>query len=417
MIGLGLQVPPGFVVTTAACREVRAAGEVPTRLAGEIDAAVARLADRCGWTADDHAAARTVAVRSGAPVSMPGMMDTLLDVDLGGREGGDRLRAALVAVARSWDGARAIAYRRLHGIDDDPGTAVVVQAMVGRGPHDAPDPRGGAGVAFSRDPASGAPGLCGEYLPGGRGEDVVGGARAARPLDALAAASPDAHAQLARGVADVERALRDLVDVEFVVDRGTVHFLQCRVGTRAAAAAVRIAVDLVDEGVLEPSEAVARVTSEQLSLATRPAVDRRRAAEPIAHGIGASPGVATGRICLAPDRVGEVVAAGDGVVLVRQETSPADLAGMVAATGLLTTSGGLVSHAAVVARELDLPAVVGTVGLDLGETSLAAGSIELREGDVVTIDGSTGAVYAGAAPTVAAAPLDHLDRLRVWLSG
>jgi pyruvate,orthophosphate dikinase len=415
MIGLGLQVPPGFVVTTAACREVRVAGEVPTGLAGEIDAALARLAGRCGWTAD-AAVARTVAVRSGAPVSMPGMMDSLLDVDLGGHDGRERLRAALVAVTRSWDGPRAIAYRRLHDVDDEPGTAAVVQAMVGRGPHDAPDPGSGAGVAFSRDPTTGAPGFCGEYLPGGRGDDVVGGARATLPLDALAADSPDAHAELAQGVAAVERALRDLVDIEFVVDHGIVHFLQCRVGTRAAAAAVRIAVDLVDEGVLAPSEAVARVTPEQLALAARPAVDRRRAAEPIARGLGASPGVGTGRICLSPDRVDELGAAGDGVVLVRRETSPADLGGMAAATGLLTTSGGLVSHAAVVARELDLPAVVGTAGLEVGEMSLAAGPIELREGDVVTIDGSTGAVYAGAAPTVAAAPLDDLDRLRRWAS-
>jgi pyruvate,orthophosphate dikinase len=417
MVGLGLRVPPGFVITTTACREVRATGELPADLAVQVDAALARLGARCGWTLGDPTAPRAVAVRSGAPVSMPGMMDTVLDIDVSG-PGGDHLREAIVAVARSWDGPRAVAYRRLQGIEDEPGTAVVVQAMVGAAPgHREPDPASGAGVAFSRDPTTGTPGLCGDYLPGGRGDDVVGGARITLPLDALAAASPDAHSELAEGVAAVERALRDLVDVEFVVDRGTVHFLQCRVGTRAAAAAVRIAVDLVDEGVLEIPEAVDRVSAGQLALAARPVVDLRRAPEPIARGIGASPGVATGRICLSPDRVDAMAVGGDGVVLVRTETSPADLAGMASATGLLTTSGGLVSHAAVVARDLDLPAVVGAAGLDIGPTSLTTGPVELAEGAVVTIDGATGAVYAGAVPTVGAAHDRDLERLRRWASG
>jgi pyruvate,orthophosphate dikinase len=419
MIGLGLRVPPGFVVTTSACRQVRAAGELPAVIAAEVDAAVARLAPRAGWTAGAAVPPRAVAVRSGAPASMPGMMDTVLDVEVDvDRRGGARLHDAIVAVARSWDGPRAVAYRRLHDLDDEPGTAVVVQAMVGSGlTAEGPGPASGAGVAFSRDPTTGVPGLCGDYLPGGRGEDVVGGARTTQPLAALAAASPDAHAQLADGVAAIERALRDLVDVEFVVEHGVVHFLQCRVGTRAAAAAVRIAVDLVDEGVLEIPDAVARVSPGQLALAARAGLDLRRAPEPIARGIGASPGVATGRICLSPDRVDEVAAAGDGVVLVRTETSPADLAGMASASGLLTTRGGLVSHAAVVARELDLPAVVGAVDLEVGSTSLSAGPIELAEGALVTIDGSTGAVYAGAVPTVAAAHDRDLERLRRWTSG
>lgn len=442
MLALGLRVPPAFVVTTDVGRRVLRTGHLPEATVEAIRAAVADLEVATGrrFGGDDPL---LVSVRSGAATSMPGMMDTLLDVGfapgtldaLAERAGEafarscharflagwsstvpgpvpgdphDQLIAAIEAVFGSWGNERAHAYRDRHGIDHELGTAVVVQAMVfgNRGAGS------GSGVVSSRNPSTGAPEPCGDLLVDAQGEDVVAGAHHPRPVADLAARWPDVDAELRDAVARIEADTRDMVDVEFTIEDGTLHLLQSRVGARAAAAAVRVAVDLVDEGVITVDEAVERVGDAQLHHASRPTV-APHAPDLLAVGLGACPGVATGAVCLSPSHV----TSHDGpVVLVRRETSPGDIQGMVASAGVLTASGGLVSHAALVARELDLPAVVGVEALVVDEAagSVRVGDRTLRDGDVVTIDGTTGRVHAGRPPIVPPAPSEHLARFRAW---
>lgn len=460
---LGLRVPPAFVLTTDVWREHRRSGVLPEGTRRAIGAAVADLEAATGRRFGGHAAPLLLSVRSGADASMPGMMDSILDVgfgpttraaladgagerfarrcharflrgwasvvlgvdppvtddpdelaaELGGRVPDDpdvQLAVAVGAVLRSWDNIRAVAYRERHGIDHDLGTAVVVQAMVfgDRGP------ASGSGVAFSRHPDTGAPGICGDFLASAQGPDVADGRHRTRPVTALAEVAPEAFAELVAAVARVEEHERDLVDVELTVEDGVLHLLQHRRGARAAAAAVRIAVDLVDEGRISVAEAIGRVTPDQLALASRPTV-APHAGEPLATGIGACPGVGVGEVCLSADRA---ASHGTPVVLVRAETSPDDVHGMAASAGVLTARGGLVSHAALVARELDLPAVVGVAELEIDHetgTIVLAGR-RLREGDLVTVDGASGHIHAGAVDVVQPASGEHLDRFRDWLA-
>lgn len=459
---LGLRVPPAFVVTTAVHGATGPEGRLPPATVDAVHEAVRVLEAETGRQLGGRDPL-LLAVRSGAAVSMPGMLDTVLDVGFGpgtraalaDRDGEDFARSchagflagygavvlgaevpdsadpdelaraldglvpidpydqlveAVSAVLRSWGNERARAYRAHHGIDEHPGTAVVVQAMVfgNRGG------RGGSGVASSRDPGTGAHGLCGDFLPGVQGPAVVDGTHRPLPVARLAGVSPDAFAELTRAVAAVEAATRDLVDVEFTVEDGVLHVLQHRAGARAAPAAVRIAVDLVDEGVIGVAEALTRVAPSQLALAARPTV-APGVGEPLATGIGACPGVATGEVCLSADHVAEHPGA---VILVRDETSPRDVRGLTASAGALTARGGLVSHAALVARELDLPTVVGVEDLriDEGAGRAVLGGHVLVEGDIITVDGGTGQVHAGAVPVVAPAPGEHLARFRTWLA-
>lgn len=461
---LGLCTPPAFVVTTDVWRAHRRDGRLPDAVVAAIDEAVAELEARTGRHFGGDVDPLLLSVRSGSAASMPGMLDTILDVgfgpgtraglaaavddafarrchrrflagwaavvlgrrvaadsdldDLAASIGGglppaprDQLIEAVMAVLRSWENERAHAYRDRHGIDHELGTAVVVQAMVfgDRGP------ASGTGVAFSRDPDTGLPGLCGDFLPGAQGSDVVAGTHDPLPVAALAEVSPDAFVELEAAMAALEGATRDMVDVEFTVEVGTLHLLQHRPGPRAAAAAVRIAVDLVDAGVLTVDEALQRVTAEQLAHAARSTV-AADAPDLLGTGVGACPGVARGEVCLSPDHVSVHEAP---VVLVRNETSPDDVHAMTASAGLLTAHGGLVSHAALVARELDLPAVVGLEGLLIDDTSgtVTLGGTVLRDGDVITVDGASGRVHAGFAPVVPSAPAPHLDRLRAWIAG
>jgi pyruvate,orthophosphate dikinase len=460
MLALGLRVPPAFVLTSDVGRQVLRDGHLPAATLDALRAGIADLESATGrrFGGDDPL---LVSVRSGAATSMPGMMDTVLDVGfapgtraaLAERDGEsfarscharflagygavvlgadpprtddpDALAAALgasvpsdphrqlvdvvEAVFRSWENERARAYRERHGVPHDLGTAVVVQAMVfgNRGAGS------GAGVVSSRDPSTGAPGLCGDLLVDAQGEDVVAGTHDPRPITELCTRWPAVDAELRVAVAALEAATRDMVDVEFTIDDGTLHLLQCRVGPRAAAAAVRVAVDLVDEGAISVSEALARVSDDQLHHASRP-VAAGDGATVLVAGLGASPGVATGAVCLSAAHV----PSHDGpVVLVRRETSPDDVQGMVDSAGVLTAHGGLVSHAALVARELDLPAVVGAEDLEVdeaGETVRAGGQV-VRHGDIVTIDGTTGRVHLGTVPVVAPAPSEHLARFRAW---
>ncbi|MFC4948274.1 pyruvate, phosphate dikinase [Pseudonocardia sp. GCM10023141] len=475
MLASGLRVPPAFVITTDACRSYLATGALPAGLLSAVDGALAELEARRGLRLGDPEAPLLLSVRSGAPVSMPGMMDTVLD--LGGsaatrpalaRRGDPRfaldshrrflesfgtvvlgipqqafdavpdgdpemriaaitrlcaehgfvddpraqLRVAIEAVFRSWNSPRAQAYRRLQGISDDLGTAVVVQAMV----FGNLDDRSGTGVVFTRDPNTGAAALYGDFLFRAQGEDVVAGRHATLPVAVLADRLPDIWAELGRVLRALERQSREMLDIEFTVESGTLYVLQMRSGKRAAAAAVRIAVELAQEGVIDRAEAVRRIGAVHLERLARPHLDPLGEHHVLATGLGASPGVASGRICLTADDVADVGDEGAGVVLTRAETSPSDVHGMAVADGILTATGGLVSHAAVVARDLGVPAVVGVAGMVVDEAAgcVRIGDVVLRAGDVVTIDGASGEVVAGRARTVAPAACPELQTLLGW---
>ncbi|MGK5684159.1 PEP/pyruvate-binding domain-containing protein [Actinoplanes sp. URMC 104] len=359
---LGLPVPDGFVVSVDACRAYLRDGRLPDGL----DAAVSRLG------------AEAVSVRSGAAVSMPGMMTTALDVR-------GSVADAVREVFASWNTPRAITYRSLHGIPHDLGTAVIVQSMV-YGDRDAAS---GSGVAFSRDPTTGEPTPYGDYLPGHRGDDVVSGRFSTGPLPAL----PELAAALDR----LERHYRDACHVEFTIESGRLWLLQVRPGGLTPRAAVRVAVDLADEHLIDRREALRRITPRHLRAAATP---RMLDHALLTRGRGASPGVASGRVALTAERATRMPGP---VILVRPVTSPLDLPGLAAAAGVLTSRGGLASHAAVVARALGKPAVVDAAGLD-----------DLTEGTLLTIDGSSGAVALGNPGTVLPVADPHLHRLLTW---
>ncbi len=463
---LGLPVPPGFTVALPLCRAYRAGGW-PDGLDALLETHRRTLEDRIGRRFGDRADPLLLAVRSGAPRSMPGMLDTVLNLGLNPDtveglaaatgdpafawesyrrflamyattvlgapaglvhpSGADRrdadalrtevatlrralddaghtvpddparqLRDAVEAVFRSWDSPRARSYRAHEGIDEDLGTAVNVQAMV----FGHLDDSSGTGVVFTRDPSTGRPTPYGDFLPRAQGEDVVAGTAHTMPIASMADALPDAYAELRGHLDRLERHYRDICDVEFTVERGRLWILQTRVGKRGAVAAVRAAVQMVDDPsiALRPDEAVARVPAEIRERARREVLaDGHRAAGAppvLATGLGASPGRATGAAVLSADAAAD----SDGdVILVRPETSPEDVHGMSVAVGILTCTGGLVSHAAVVARGWGLPAVVGADTLTVGPDDVrdASGTRLFGAGDVITIDGATGAVWPG----------------------
>ena len=461
---LGIRVPPGFTISLPVCREYRDRGW-PGDLDAELHQHVRALGDVMGRGLGDPHDPLLLAVRSGAPASMPGMLDTVLNLGLNdatvaglARTGGARfawdsyrrflrmfattvmgvpeqvlpagaagstplelqaqvrelqacvrsvcgrdvpespteqLRQAVEAVFRSWDCDRARTYRAKEGLSEGVGTAVNVQAMVfGNRGTDS-----GTGVVFTRDPSTGEPRLYGDYLPMAQGEDVVAGTAVTQPLAALAALHPEVHAELVSVLRRLEVHYRDVCDVEFTVEQGRLWLLQTRVGKRGAVAAVKTAVDLVhDPDIrLTPAEALTRVPLELRARARSEVLARCSsggAAEALlAQGLGAAPGRVSGRIVLSSDAAAD---ADDDVVLVRAQTSPEDVAGMAASVGILTTAGGLVSHAAVVARGWGIPAVVGAQELTIRDGRvLAARGASVAEGDVITIDGASGLVWKG----------------------
>ena len=425
---LGLPVPPGFTITTEACRHYLG-GAWPDGLDDEIRAHVERLGERVGRRFGDRDDPLLVSVRSGAPVSMPGMMDTVLNLGLndataaglaaatgdeafaadcldrfrqGYRDvigGGDvpddpwlQLRAAIAAVFSSWNGERARAYRRHEGIADDLGTAVTVQAMVfGNRGADS-----GTGVLFTRNPSTGEPTQYGDIMFGAQGEDVVAGSHDPQPLAALDDRMPEAAAELRRHAELLERHYADLCDIEFTLEQSRLWLLQVRVGKRSPRAALRMAIDMAEDVTfpLTRGEAVRRVAT---SLADPPrvfAVAGERPT-PLATGLPASPGVAGGEVVTSPEAAVAAASAGRAVILVRSETSPEDVPGMARSAGVLTTRGGLVSHAAVVARGWGIPAVVGATDVHLRGDAVEIGGVVLQSGDPITIDGSTGEIFAG----------------------
>ncbi|WP_277922387.1 pyruvate, phosphate dikinase, partial [Streptomyces sp. Root264] len=490
MTRLGLPVPPGFTVTTEACRVFLATGAEPDGLALEIAerlTALERAAGRLLGQPDDPL---LLSVRSGARFSMPGMMETILDIGLGDdsvlglakasgnerfawdsyrrliqmfgstvmgvdsslfekalsdlktdrgaandlglnaadlsglvetyktlirRETGEdfpqspdeQLRRAVLAVFESWRGERARVYRRREHIADDLGTAVNVQTMV----FGNLGPDSGSGVAFTRDPATGLPGLYGDYLADAQGEDVVAGIRNAVPLTALEELDPGSYGQLLCHLRTLETHYRDLCDVEFTIERGRLWMLQTRVGKRTAEAAFAIAAQLADEELISRDESLARVGGDGLARLMFPRFDTSAVGEPLAHGLPASPGAAVGAAVFDSAEAVRRAAAGEKVVLVRQETTPDDLPGMIDAQAVLTSRGGKTSHAAVVARGMGRVCVCGAEELtvDTGARRFTVGEATVVEGTVISVDGSAGTVYLGAAPLVDSAVMRYFE--------
>ena len=486
MSNLGLPVPPGFTITTEACREYLTTRGLPAGLATEVEEHFSRLERTMGKRLGDPDDPLLVSVRSGAKFSMPGMMDTVLDIglnemsvmglakqadderfawdsyrrlvqmfgktvmgadgahfehalaemkrargaasdlDLGvedlkelvstykdivkqetGREfptqPREQLDAAIKAVFESWNTERARVYRRQERIPEDLGTAVNVVSMV----FGNLGLSSGTGVAFTRDPATGSRGVYGDYLQDAQGEDVVAGIRNPVPLEALKELNEPVYRQLLDIMAVLEHHYRDLCDIEFTVENGKLWMLQTRVGKRTAAAAFRIATQFVDEGVISMDEALGRVNGAQLAELMFPRFSESAAGAKMTTGQGASPGAAVGKAVFDSEAAAEWAARGEAVILVRNETNPDDLPGMVAAKGILTRRGGRTSHAAVVARGLGKTCVVAAQDLQLdlpGRRFTAPDGTVIAEGDVISIDGKTGAVYKGAVE-VAPSPL------------
>ncbi|MFN2613387.1 MAG: pyruvate, phosphate dikinase [Actinomycetota bacterium] len=479
MTNLGLPVPPGFTITTDACREYMRTSSFPDGLMDEVTAHLRKMERAMGRRLGDAEDPLLVSVRSGAKFSMPGMMDTVLNLGLNdasvdglARQSGnkrfaydsyrrfiqmfgrivmgvpgdrfedalerakerkgvkndtelgeeelrdlveefrgivrtvvardfpqdplDQLQMAVRAVFDSWDGDRARLYRKQEKIADDLGTAVNIVAMVfGNLGEDS-----GTGVAFTRDPATGGRGHYGDYLENAQGEDVVAGIRNTVPLDDLERINAKAFKELLRIMAKLERHYRDMCDIEFTIERGKLWMLQTRVGKRTAAAAVNIAVDMVAERLIDKSEALLRVTAEQVDQLLHPQVDESASLRVIGKGLNASPGAAVGAAVFDADRAEQRAQTGEKVILVRRETNPDDLNGMIAAQGILTSRGGKTSHAAVVARGMGKPCVCGADALDVdlqGRKFTVNGST-VNEGDVISIDGTTGKVYLGSVP-------------------
>ncbi|WAL64321.1 pyruvate, phosphate dikinase [Amycolatopsis cynarae] len=424
MTAAGLPVPPAFVLTTGVCRRfLTEGGGVLDALWGEMRQGMAHLESATGRRFGDPAAPLLVSVRSGAPTSMPGMMDTVLNlgmttavrnalsISMGETYARDtqerfaqlfrdvvlrddqaaipddpwrQLRLAVEAVFRSWLSPRAVVYRKRHGLDDTAGTAVTVQAMV----FGNADERSGTGVLFTRNPSTGAPEPFGEWMTRAQGEDVVSGTREPQPLSALAELMPDVHARLLEHARFLERHHRDVQDIEFTVESGRLWLLQTRSAKRAPRAAVRFAAALGREGLVDEETAVRMVTAEQVRALVRPGLDpeQRAAAVLLARGLPACPGVASGVVVTDPEEAESRAAEGESVVLARRTTSPHDLAGMMAAVAIVTEIGGATSHAAVVGRELGVPCVVGC-----GEGALLG-----HAGETVTVCGDTGEVLKGA---------------------
>ena len=428
---LGLPVPPGFVITTATCRTFLATGW-PAGLDEELREQMAGVEAAVGRRFGDPSDPLLVSVRSGAPISMPGMLDPILNLGLYqattdglGRTAGDpafaqacrerfeasfrsivgvddvpsdpwlQLRAAIEAVFRSWNSERARTYRAKEGIPDDFGTAVTVQAMVFGNRSRA----SGTGVVFTRNPATGEAALYGDVMFDAQGEDVVAGTHATEPIIVLDERLPAVAAELREHATRLEHHYADMCDIEFTIEDGRLWMLQTRVGKRSPQAAVRIAVDMAEDPAfpLTRAEAVERVRALLVSPPTS-ATARSNLLLPLVVGLPASPGVASGPIALTPEAAQAGADAGHATILVRAETSPDDVHGMARAAGILTSRGGLASHAAVVARGWGIPAVVGAAAMDVHDGQVVVGDTALAAGDVITIDGASGEVFQGEIP-------------------
>ena len=491
MVKLGLPVPPGFTISTEACRAYLATGSVPEGLDDQVAEHLAALEEERGKVLGGADDPLLVSVRSGAKFSMPGMMETVLNIGLNdasvqglaaqsgnarfawdsyrrliqmfgktvqhihgerfeqaldalkARKGvvgdldldaddlqelvasykeivadetgeefpqdpRDQLTAAIHAVFSSWNSDRAVLYRRQERIPNDLGTAVNVVAMV----FGNTGPDSGTGVCFTRDPATGAQGVYGDYLQNAQGEDVVAGIRNTVPLQELEQVDKHSYDELLRIMALLEGHYRDLCDIEFTIERGKLWMLQTRVGKRTAAAAFRIATQLVDEGLIDDDEALRRVSGAQLVQLMFPQFDTSGKLTLLGRGMSASPGAAVGKAVFDSYTAVKWNRSGEKVILVRRETNPDDLNGMIAAQGILTSRGGKTSHAAVVARGMGKTCVCGAEELDVDTKRrrlTAPGGVEVHEGDLISVDGSSGLVYLGEVPVVASPVVEYFE--------
>jgi pyruvate, orthophosphate dikinase len=474
MTQLGIPVPAGFTITTDACRAYMAGGKrLPDGLEEELEEHLSRLEKRTGKRFGAPDDPLLVSVRSGAAVSMPGMMDTVLNLGMGDeaaealdnrfgwdsyrrliemygevvegigahrfengngdpkeqaarfkrvfeeetggtfpQEPREQLMRAVRAVFESWDNPRAHVYRRAHGIPDDLGTAVNVVQMVFGNKGDT----SGTGVCFTRDPSTGERGLYGEFLADAQGEDVVAGTSTPEPIERMRNRLPEAFDQLVETMDRLERHYRDMQDIEFTVEEGALYLLQTRTAKRTAAAALKCAVDMVSEGMISREEAIARIDPAQLDQLLHPMIDPTADYEVAARGLNASPGAASGAIVLDADRAAERGAAGESVILVRWETTPDDIHGMIQAQGVLTAHGGMTSHAAVVARGMGKPCVAGCdeLSIDLESRTARIGGHDLPEGDLLTINGATGEVIVGEVQLVPPQINEDFETVLEW---
>jgi len=497
MTQLGLPVPPGFVITTEICkRYYKDGGKLPDGLMDEAEAAVRKLEDLTGKDFGDPEKPLLVSIRSGSMLSMPGMMDTILNLGLNDKtveglaqltrnerfacdayrrfiqmfgkivlgidakkfedalekqkeevgakldtdlkaedmkkvvrrfkqivesETGKKfpsdpliqLELAINAVFRSWNNKRAIEYREYYKIPHDLGTAVSVVVMV----FGNMGPDSGTGVAFTRDPSTGERKLYGEFLFNAQGEDVVAGIRTPLKISELEQRYPPVYNQLLDIAEKLERHYRDMQDVEFTVEQGKLYMLQTRAGKRTAQAAVKIAVGMAEEDLITKQEAVLRVEPGQVEQLLHKQVDSKAKVNVIAKGLNASPGAAIGKVVFDAERAKELK--GDKVILVRPETNPDDVGGIIASQGVLTSRGGATSHASVVARGLGKPAVVGCEALkiDLEQKLFEVNGVTVKEGDIITINGSTGDVILGEVPLIEPKMSEELKRLLAWADG
>jgi len=501
MTNLGLPIPQGFTVSTEACTEYYNDGKrINEDIQGQIFDALAKLEEMQGKKFGDTSDPLLVSVRSGARASMPGMMDTILNLGLNDvavegfaaktgnprfaydsyrrfiqmysdvvmevpksffekiidevkeekgvqfdtdltvddlkelvkrfkavykeamngeefpQEPTEQLMGAVKAVFRSWDNPRAIVYRRMNDIPGDWGTAVNVQAMVFGNMGDT----SGTGVAFTRNPSTGEKGIYGEYLINAQGEDVVAGVRTPQPISKLAEDLPECYAQFMEIANKLENHYRDMQDMEFTIQEGKLYFLQTRNGKRTAPAAIQIACDLVDEGMITKEEAVLRIEAKSLDQLLHPTFDKEslKAGEVIGEALPASPGAAAGIVTFTAEDAKELGKGGKGerVILVRLETTPEDIEGMVAAQGILTVRGGMTSHAAVVARGMGTCCVSGCGEIKMNEEAkeFTLGGYTFHEGDYISLDGSTGKIYKGDIKTVEASVSGNFGRIMGW---
>jgi pyruvate,orthophosphate dikinase len=496
MTKAGLPVPSGFTLPTSACHAFAKYGNaLGVEMERAIEDAISTLEKKTGKVFGGVGNPLLVSVRSGAPISMPGMMDTVLNLGLNDqtvvglseltgnerfawdcyrrfiqmfadvvlglesytfehilddakdqasvqedqalsaadwkrvvqsylmlvqRETGkpfpqdpkDQLRLAIGAVFSSWDNQRAKVYRKVHKISDELGTAVNVQSMVfGNRGDDS-----GTGVAFTRNPSTGEPGVFGEYLMNAQGEDVVAGTRTPQPISQLAEDLPSVYEHFMQLCAQLEKHYQDVQDIEFTVEQGTLFLLQTRNAKRTSEAAIRIAVDLVEEGLIDRQTAIRRIDPDQLDQLLHPRIDPNADVKLLARGLPASPGAASGQIVFDADEAERLAESGHRVLLVRTETTPEDIHGIIAAEGILTSRGGMTSHAAVVARGMGKPCVCGCDDMRIAakEKWVQIGETTLREGDILSIDGATGRVLLGNVPRIEPRMSEEFQRLLAW---
>jgi len=492
MTRIGLPVPPGFTITTEACKEYLKLGKLSDEIKEQTLEHLRKLEEKTGKKFGDVNNPLLVSVRSGAPISMPGMMDTILNLGLNDetveglknltnnerfaydsyrrfiqmfgnvvmgipheefeeildkykKENGlksdteltpemlkniiadykelykkhtgkdfpqdpmEQLFTAIEAVFKSWNNERAIAYRKINKISDDLGTAVNIVMMVfGNMGDDS-----ATGVAFTRNPSTGEKGIYGEYLVNAQGEDVVAGIRTPKPIKEMKNDIPSAYEELLKVAETLEKHYRDMQDMEFTVERGKLYMLQTRTGKRTAQAAVKIAVDMVKEGLITKEEAVLRVTPTHIDQLLHKTIDPSAKVKPIAKGLPASPGAASGKVVFDVKEAAERGKKGEAVILVRPETTPEDIEGMAHSKGILTSRGGMTAHAAVVARGMGIPCIVGAeeIKLDLDKKQFTVGDVTVKENDIITIDGSKGIVILGEVPMIEPGLTDELKEL------